>query len=84
MKTLFIQKRKWLYLKKKNPKKNKFRSRGASEFPWFSAGAQTLLGALSTSELSDGHRAGLNWLACDTSKCWLAAIVGVRCFMAIF
>lgn len=57
MKTLFIQNRKWLYLKKKT---QKLGSRGASEFPCFLAGAQTLLGALSTSELPDGHRAGLN------------------------
>lgn len=51
MKTLFIQNWKWLYLKKNRE------SRGASVFLWFLAGAQTLLGALSTSELPDGHRA---------------------------
>lgn len=63
-------------------------SRGASVFPWFLPGAQTLLGALSTSELPDGHGAGPKWLACDTSKIgnkpvgWLPS--GVRCFVAVF
>lgn len=45
-------------------------------FPWFLAGAQTLLGVLSTSELPDGHEAGLSWLACDASNVGTNWLVG--------
>lgn len=45
--------------------KKNLKSRRASVFPWFLAGAQTLLGALSTSDCPDG----LSRLAPDTSKC---------------
>lgn len=38
-------------------------NRGASVFPWFLSGSRTLLGALSTSELPDGH-----WAA--SAGCW--------------
>lgn len=62
--------------------------RGASVFPWFLAGAQTLSGALSTSSCLVA--VGLAWtgwiveIQMWEQTAWLAAIVGVRCFVAVF
>lgn len=50
--------------------------RGASVFPWFLAGAQTLSGALSTLELPGGHGAGLNWLDCGNPNVGTNRLVG--------
>lgn len=63
--------------------------RGASVFPWFLSGSRTLLGALSTWWPPGCECCVLAWTGwlvahpnVGTNR--LAAIVGVRCFVAVF
>lgn len=80
MKTLLIQTRKWLYLKKY------LESRGASAFPWYFSRCSDTSGCsehLRVAWWGWPELAGLWHIQMWEQTAWLAAIVGVRCFVAV-